>query len=102
MPNTVHPRADGENFLNHVSLYAPIRSIPVRTGKTWETMSTKSTLPVHPRADGENFFRRSRSVGIYGPSPCGRGKRIAAGIVLWIARSIPVRTGKTQVWAIAE
>ena len=113
--SSVHPHARGENgnlksktqeengpspraWRKHPRqglLWAVLRSIPTRVGKTRCGNRGASAWPVHPHARGENQLGSTPGTTYAGPSPRAWGKRPVGNRDHRARRSIPTRVGKT-------
>ena len=112
---TVHPRAGGEHSRasccaaawvgssprgrgTHDTLETvddPPRFIPARAGNTHNAKGIRHASPVHPRAGGEHVWNATRTAGISGSSPRGRGTRLCDRGRRGVERFIPARAGNT-------
>ena len=111
-----HPRAGGENPVEHRPPPTKVGSsprgrgkphnvkcivynvglIPARAGKTVSAVLGWSVRAAHPRAGGENCVFCVTSRGSRGSSPRGRGKRHLGGPLGPCRGLIPARAGKTS------
>ena len=115
-PESVHPRACGENIMRgrassqicgpsprlrgkpeaHSQASMTERSIPAPAGKTEPGTSSARAARVHPRACGENVDIAAQSIATRGPSPRLRGKRSRVAWGAAVVGSIPAPAGKTS------
>ena len=72
------------------------RSIPAWAGEPRKILGVDVRVAVHPRVGGGAALRPNRRQQAQGPSPRGRGSRLAVALVASVAGSIPAWAGEPR------